>query len=146
MADPTPTPAAPAPSSTVRTLTLVAQVMGWLITTFGGILTLYAQSHSTSLWPGVAVSGMGILLNIATHYGYAKGQAVTSSAGVNAAMLAAGPVLAQFLQAELAKYLTPAAPVAPAALAVSATGPAPGTTVLKPAVVAGGAATPAVPK
>lgn len=64
----------PAKPDLTHVLTILAQVMGWVITAFGGILTTYATTHPAVLWPGVAVVAMGILIQVVSHYGYVKGQ------------------------------------------------------------------------
>lgn len=81
-------------SSHVTTLTAIAQVVGTLLTAYSGVLSAYQATHAGSLWPSVVLGMAGVLLILATHYGYTKGQASTQNAIVAALTAAATSPLA----------------------------------------------------
>jgi hypothetical protein len=115
MADSNPTTTNPTSvglSTSEGKLTLVAQVVGLLVTSFGGLLTKYAETHPSSPWAGPAVMAMGVLLMVVTQYGYVKGRAIVKNAMLANAIDWAAPQAAAMLEKLLAKQLHPGAAVA----------------------------------
>jgi drug/metabolite transporter (DMT)-like permease len=102
-------------SSHVTTLTIVAQVVGTLLAAYGAVLTAWAESHSSSPWPGVVVSVCGMLSIAASHYGYVKGQTITQNGYLDAIVKAAASPIAVALIMGLVtkKSSTPLPVVAP---------------------------------
>lgn len=83
--------------SRIGTMTIVAQVVGYLIATFGGLLAVYQTQHQQESWPGALILVIGLLYNACTHFGYVKGEAVTQNAIVDGLLRTGGPAAAAFL-------------------------------------------------
>jgi hypothetical protein len=112
--------------SGVKTITIVAQVVGTLVTAYGSVLSAWAAQHGGDLWPGVVTAIAGLLVVLATHFGYVKGEATTQNAIVNALVLAASsPLAVQLIQGLITK--TPAAGSSTATPASPTTGVLPAT-------------------
>lgn len=133
-----------APSS-VKTITTIAQIVGTLVTAYGGFLSIWANQHTTSLWPGVVLSVSGLLTVLATHFGYVKGQVSSQNAIVNAIVLAAAsPLAVQLLQSLITKTSGPSAPT-PSPDAPALTLP-PGAKVASSALTAATSSAPPLPR
>lgn len=131
--------------SSVKTITVVAQVIGTLVTAYGGALSLWANLHQGSLWPGVVLSVAGLLTVLATHFGYVKGQASTQNEIVRALVAAvASPIAVQLIQSLITKGVGSSTPTP------STTAPAvplpPGVTTASNALTAAGSSPPSLPR
>lgn len=120
--------------SHVVTLTMVAQVVGYLLTALGGILTTYATLHAQALWPELLVAVTGVLLVVCSHYGYVRGQATTQNALVNALLAAGTPIAMELLTRLLLK------PGTDLGATVNSVPLTPLPSALKSTIVTGGAA------
>jgi hypothetical protein len=98
-------PAAPGMSTSEGKFTLAAQVTGFLLATFGALLTKYAAANPQNIWAGAAVSAMGVVLMLCTHYGYVKGRAIVKNAMLQSTIDWAAPEVEAALEALLAKKL-----------------------------------------
>lgn len=102
-------------SSHVTTLTAVAQVVGTLVTAYGGVLAAWEARHTGSLWPPVVLALAGLLLVAASHFGYVKGQASTQNAIVAALTAAAtSPLAIDLIMGLVTKRTQPGAEPPPA--------------------------------
>lgn len=113
MADTTPlstNPTAPGLSTTEGRFTLAAQVVGFLLATFGALLTKYADANPGNAWAAALVTSMGAAIIIATHYGYVKGRAIVKNAMLQGAIDWAAPAVEAALEKALTKQLGPVVP------------------------------------
>ncbi len=113
-------PAAPGMSTTEGKFTLAAQVVGFLLATFGALLTKYAVANPQSLWAGIAVTAMGTLMMIVTHWGYVKGRAIVKNAMLQNAIDWAAPQAEAIIEKLLANNLTAQQTIASARAALAA--------------------------
>jgi predicted permease len=66
--------------SQVKTVTIVAQVVGTLLAAYGGVLNAWQTAHQGSPWPGVVIAIAGLATLVCTHFGYVRSE--TSSQNV----------------------------------------------------------------
>lgn len=104
-------PAAKGVDTSEGRLTIAAQVVGFLLATFGALLTKYAENHPGNPWTGVALSSMGVLLSVVTLYGYTKGRAIVKNAMIQQGIDWAAPLVEAALEKALTKQLGPVATV-----------------------------------
>lgn len=101
--------------SHVTTLTVVAQVVGTLLTAYGALLTAWQATHPTSIWPGIISTISGVLLIACSHFGYVKGQVSSQNALVaGLAAAASSPLVIDLLVGLITKKAAPALVVVPA--------------------------------
>jgi hypothetical protein len=106
-------PLAPGLATSEGRLTLAAQVAGFVIATYGGILARYAGEHPDLRWPAVAVMLVGVVLSAATLFGYQKGRAVVKSMALQQLIDLGAPATVALLEQLVLKKPAPPTPVAP---------------------------------